>query len=148
MYGKNHPYGELTTEETLKNIELDDVKAYYSSYVKPNVAYMAVVGDIDLKEAKTLITKYFGDWESGEVPTHTYEMPEAPKTMKVVLVNKPGAVQSVISTINILDLKPGSADAIAANITNGILGGGFVSKLNLNLREANYYTYGARSSIS
>ena len=148
MYGKNHPYGELTTEETLKNIELDDVKAYYSSYVKPNVAYMAVVGDIDLKEAKTLITKYFGDWESGEVPTHTYEMPEAPKTMKVVLVNKPGAVQSVISTINILDLKPGSADAIAANITNGILGGGFVSKLNLNLREANSYTYGARSSIS
>ena len=148
LYGKNHPYGELTTEETLKNIELDDVKAYYSSYVKPNVAYMAVVGDIDLKEAKTLITKYFGDWESGEVPTHTYEMPEAPKTMKVVLVNKPGAVQSVISTINILDLKPGSADAIAANITNGILGGGFVSKLNLNLREANSYTYGARSSIS
>mgnify|MGYP006072788529 CR=1 FL=1 len=147
LFGKNHPYGELTTEETLKNIELADVKAYYTSYLKPNVAYMAVVGDIDVKEAKALITKYFGDWKQGEVPTHTYEMPEAPKTMKVVLVNKPGAVQSVISAVNIIDLKPGSADAIKANITNGILGGGFVSKLNLNLREANSYTYGARSSI-
>lgn len=148
LYGKNHPYGELTTEETLKNIQLEDVKAYYTSYLKPNVAYMAVVGDIDVEEAKKLITKYFGDWKMGEVPTHTYEMPEVPKTMKVVLVNKPGAVQSVISAVNIIDLKPGSTDAIAANITNGILGGGFVSKLNLNLREANSYTYGARSNIS
>ena len=147
LFGKDHPYGELTTEETLKNITLEDVKAYYNSYLKPNVAYMAVVGDIDVKEAKELITKYFGDWKKGEVPTHTYDMPEAPKTMKVVLVDKPGAVQSVISAVNIIDLKPGSEDAIKANITNGILGGGFVSKLNLNLREANSYTYGARSSI-
>jgi len=148
LYGKNHPYGELTTEETLKNIQLGDVNTYYKSYMKPNVAYLAVVGDIDVKEAKQLITKYFGDWKRGEVPTHQYEMPQTPKTMKVILVNKPGAVQSVISAVNILDLKPGSEDAIKANITNGILGGGFVSKLNLNLREANSYTYGARSSIS
>ena len=147
MYGKNHPYGELTTEETLKNIKLEDVKAYYNSYMKPNVAYMAVVGDIDLKEVKTLVTKYFGDWKKGDVPAHTYKMPEAPKTIKVVLVDKPGAVQSVISAVNIIDLKPGSEDAIKSSITNGILGGGFVSKLNLNLREANSYTYGARSSI-
>lgn len=147
LFGKDHPYGERTTEETLKNIELADVKATYNTYMKPNVAYLAVVGDIDLKEAKALITKYFGDWKRGDVPTHKYEMPVAPKTMQVVLVNKPGAVQSVISAVNIIDLKPGSEDAIKANITNGILGGGFVSKLNLNLREANSYTYGARSSI-
>ncbi|MDB9964395.1 insulinase family protein [Vicingaceae bacterium] len=147
LFGKDHPYGERTTEETLKNIQLVDVKASYNTYIKPNVAYLAVVGDIDVKEAKALITKYFGDWKSGEVPTHKYEMPVAPKTMQVVLVNKPGAVQSVISAVNIIDLKPGSEDAIKANITNGILGGGFVSKLNLNLREANSYTYGARSSI-
>lgn len=148
LYGKNHPYGELTTEESLKNITLDDVKAYYKTYIKPNVAYLAVVGDINVKEAKTLVEKYFGDWKKGEVPTHTYEMPAVPKTMQVVLVNKPGAVQSVISAFNTLDLKPGSEDDIKANITNGILGGGFISKLNLNLREAHSYTYGARSNIS
>ncbi|MBL4708696.1 MAG: insulinase family protein [Flavobacteriales bacterium] len=148
LYGKNHPYGELTTEETLKNITLKDVKAYYSTYIKPNVAYLAVVGDIDVKEAKTLVEKYFGDWEKGEVPTHIYEMPAAPKTMQVVMVNKPGAVQSVIATFNTIDLKPGSENAIKSAITNGVLGGGFTSKLNLNLREAHSYTYGARSSIS
>jgi len=148
LFGKTHPYGELTTEETLNNIQLADVKTYYTTYIKPNVAYMAVVGDIDLEEAKALITTYFGDWEMGEVPTHTYEMPIAPKTMKVVLVNKPGAVQSVVSVVNTIQLQPGSPEDIKANITNGILGGGFVSKLNLNLREAHAYTYGARSSIS
>lgn len=148
LYGKDHPYGEISTEESLKNVTLEDVKNLYSTYVKPNVSYMAVVGDIDLKEAKRLMQKYFGDWKRGEVPTHTYKMPEAPKTMKVVLVNKPGAVQSVISAANIIDLKPGSVDVIKSSITNGILGGGFTSKLNLNLREANAFTYGARSGIN
>lgn len=148
LFGKGHPYGEITTEETLQKIKLADVKNYYNTYMKPNVAYLAVVGDIDVKEAKTVITKHFNDWVKADVPKHTYTMPVAPKSMKVVLVHKPGAVQSVISAVNIVDLKPGSEDAIKASIANGLLGGGFVSKLNLNLREAHSYTYGARSSIS
>jgi len=148
LFGKNHPYGEITTEESLQNIQLEDVKNYYNTYMKPNVAYLAVVGDIDVKEAKIVITKHFNDWVKVDVPRHTYAMPVAPKSMKVVLVHKPGAAQSVISAVNIVDLKPGSEDDIKASIANGLLGGGFVSKLNLNLREAHSYTYGARSSIS
>lgn len=148
LYGKNHPYGEIMTEETVENVKLEDVVNYHQTYWRPNVAYMAVVGDITLKEAKTLVTKYFGKWEKKEVPTYTYEMPKQPEGMQVAFVNKPGAVQSVITVTNTIDLKPGSEDAIASAVTNGILGGGFVSKLNLNLREAHSYTYGARSSIS
>lgn len=148
LYGKDHPYGEIMTEESVDNIGLEDVSNYYNTYYKPNVSYMAVVGDITLKEAKKLVTKYFGTWEKGEVPSFNYEMPEQPSNLKVAFVNKPGAVQSVISVFNSIDLKPGSTDDIPASITNGILGGGFISKLNLNLREEHAYTYGARSSIS
>jgi predicted Zn-dependent peptidase len=148
LYGKDHPYGEIMTEETIENITLADAKAYYNTYFKPNVAYLAVVGDINAKEAKPLIEKYFGDWKKGEVPTHDFEAPAQPKMMQVAFVNKPGAVQSVISVFNTADLKPGSEDAIPARVTNGILGGGFISKLNLNLREENAYTYGARSTLS
>ncbi len=148
LYGKDHPYGEIVTEETIENITLDDVKNYYSTFVKPNIAYMAVVGDINLKEAKKLVTKYFANWKKGEVPTFDYPMPEAPKMPQVAFVNKPGAVQSIVSVFNTIDLKPGSEDAIKASVTNGILGGGFVSKLNLNLREEHAYTYGARSGIN
>lgn len=148
LYGKNHPYGEITTEETVENVTLADVQTYYDTYFKPNVAYMAIVGDVQMKKIKPMIEKYFGDWKKGEVPSHEYKTPQAPQATQVVFVNKPGAVQSVISVFNTIDLKPGSENAIKANITNGILGGGFVSKLNLNLREAHSYTYGARSSIS
>lgn len=147
LYGKDHPYGEISTEETINNITLQDAKDFYSTYFKPNVAYLAVVGDISLKEAKPLIEKYFGDWQKGDVPTFEYPMPEKPENIQFAFVNKPGAVQSVVSAFNVIDLKPGSADAIPASIANGILGGGFVSKLNLNLREEHSYTYGARSSI-
>lgn len=148
LYGKEHPYGEIMTEETVGNVTLEDTKNIYNTYFKPNVAYLAVVGDITLDEAKELVTKYFGDWERGKVPTHTYETPAKPSAPQVAFVNKPGAVQSVISVFNTIDLKPGSEDDITASIANGILGGGFVSKLNLNLREEHSYTYGARSSIS
>jgi predicted Zn-dependent peptidase len=147
LYGKDHPYGEITTEESVKNITLEDAKNFYTTYFRPNIAYMAVVGDITVKEVKPLIEKYFGDWKSGEVPSYTYEMPKQPENMQVVFVNKPGAVQSVVTALNTIELKPGSENAVKAGIANGILGGGFVSKLNLNLREAHSYTYGARSSI-
>ena len=147
LYGKDHPYGEISTEETINNITLQDAKDFYSTYFKPNVAYLAVVGDISLKEAKPLIEKYFGDWQKGDVPTFEYPMPEKPENIQFAFVNKPGAVQSVVSAFNVIDLKPGSADAIPSSVANGILGGGFVSKLNLNLREEHSYTYGARSSI-
>jgi hypothetical protein len=136
------------TEETIENVKLEDVENYYSTFFKPNIAYLAVVGDVTMKEVKPLIEKYFGDWKKGEVPTFEYEMPVQPAIPVVAFVNKPGAVQSVISVFNTIDLQPGSQDAIAASVTNGILGGGFVSKLNLNLREEHSYTYGARSNIS
>ncbi|MFT5668205.1 MAG: zinc protease, partial [Vicingaceae bacterium] len=100
LFGKDHPYGEITTEESLQKIQLADVKNYYNTYMKPNVAYLAVVGDIDVKEAKIVIKKHFNDWVKADVPKHTYAMPVVPKSMKVVLVHKPGAVQSVISAVN------------------------------------------------
>ena len=148
LYGKDHPYGEIMTEETVENVTLEDVKNFYNTYWAPNVAYMAVVGDITLKDAKKLVKKHFGSWEKKEVPTHEYATPAQPDQMQIAFVNKPGAVQSVITFANTIDLKPGAEDAVDAVVTNGILGGGFVSKLNLNLREAHSYTYGARSNIS
>src|SRR5690606_9016554 len=59
MYGKDHPYGETETEETVGNIGLQDVKSYYETYFKPNVAYLAIVGDITLEEAKEVVNKHF-----------------------------------------------------------------------------------------
>lgn len=147
-YGKDHPYGEIITEETVENISLQQIKEYYATYFKPNIAYLAVVGDINKKEAEQLVEKYFGDWEKGDVPTHEYELPKAPENTVVALVDRPQSVQSVIEIAYPIELKPGDAKVIKSAVMNNILGGSFSSRLNMNLREAHGYTYGARSSIS
>lgn len=147
VYGADHPYGELTTEETVENIKLEDVKGYYNTYFKPNVGYLAVVGDITLKDAKKLITKHFSQWQKGKIEEPTYQMPQSPEKTYVALVDRPSSVQSVIQVSYPIDLKPGSPDAIKARVLNQILGGGFSSRLMQNLREDKAFTYGSRSSI-
>jgi zinc protease len=147
-YGKNHPYGEIATEATVEAITLENCKAYYKTYFKPNVAYLAVVGDVTVEEVKALTEKYFGKWERGTVPKHKYRTPVAPTTTEVAFVHKEGAVQSVVNLGYPINLKQNNPDAIKARVMNAILGGGgFMSRLNMNLREGHAYTYGASSSL-
>lgn len=147
-YGKEHPYGELTTEKTVENITLEDCKNYYKKYFKPNVGYLAVVGDISLKEAKKLVKEYFSEWESGDITQPTYAMPEAPKETYIAMVDRSASVQSVIDVTYPIQLEPGNPDVVKARVLNQILGGGFSSRLMQNLREDKAFTYGARSTLS
>lgn len=147
LYGQEHPFGEVPTEQTINNITLADVQGYYNSYYKPNVGYLAIVGDISLKEAKSLAKKHFGNWKKGEVKRSTLPAVPAPSGTRVAIVDRPAAVQSVISVANTADLKPGAGDAITGRVMNTLLGGSF-SRLTLNLREKHGYTYGAYSELS
>ena len=146
-YGKDHPYGEIPTEATVEAVTLEKCNTYYNTYFKPNVAYLAVVGDVTVEEVKALTEKYFGKWERGIVPKHKYKTPMAPETKQVAFVHKEGAVQSVINIGHPINLKHNNPDAIKAKVMNTILGGGSSARLFLNLREAHGYTYGAYSSI-
>jgi zinc protease len=148
VYGNKHPYGEAASEETVKNIKIDKCRKFYTTYWKPNVAYMAVVGDITVDEAKKIIEKYFAKWEKGDVAKTNYTKPQALSETKVAFVNKTGAVQSVINVSNFAELKPGSPDEIKVRVMNTILGGGMSSRLFMNLRETHGYTYGSYSRIS
>ncbi len=149
LYGKNHPYGEVPTRETVSNITRDMLVDYYNSYFKPNVAYMVIVGDIKTEEAKKLMNKYFGHWQPGEVPANKYDTPVPPQGNRVAVADRSGAVQSVVSITHPVVLTPGDPDAIKASVMNSILGGGvFSGRLMQNLREDKGYTYGARSSLS
>ncbi|CAG0948271.1 MAG: insulinase family protein [Bacteroidetes bacterium] len=148
-YGKQHPYGEITTEETVKNITVELCKEYYKNYFKPNASYLVIVGDITPSEAKKMVEKYFGKWPKGSVPKNNYETPNIPSLSKVAFVNKPGAVQSVITITYPVEYKVGQEDYIAASVMNSILGGGgFSARLFQNIREDKGYTYGAYSQLS
>lgn len=148
-YGKQHPYGEITTEESVKNITVDLCKDYYNKYFKPNTAYLVVVGDVTAADAKKMIEKYFGKWQKAMVPKNNYTTPYPPTLNRVAFVNKPGAVQSVISITYPVEYKVGQDDYIAASVMNSILGGGgFSARLFQNIREDKGYTYGAYSQLS
>ena len=148
LYGPEHPYGLFTTEKSVSAITLDDCKNYYNTYYRPDNAYLIIVGDIDLKTAKSLTEKYFAKWTAGEVKNPTYAQPQEPAKTYVALVDRASSVQSVINISYPVNLMPGTQDAIKTRVTNQILGGGFSSRLMQNLREKHGYTYGARSQLS
>lgn len=147
-YGKNHPYGEVTTEESVKKISLDDCRSYYDAYFKPNVAYLAIVGDINLEEAKKAAEKYFGNWRKADVPKNDVPAVTFPSATQVIFVPRPNSVQSSVRITYPIDLKPSHPDAMKVRVLNEILGGGSSSRLFRNLRETYNLTYGAYSKMN
>jgi zinc protease len=146
-FGKNHPLGEYMTEETLNNITLDDIETNYYNYFVPENAYLVVVGDVKFNNVKVAVEKLFGLWPKNSTPKTTYDTAVNVSNLQINLVDVPNAVQSEITLVNTLDLKMNDPDFFPAVIANQILGGDFNSYLNMNLREQNGWTYGARSSI-
>lgn len=146
-FGMNHPAGEYTTEETLNNVSLDDVKAHYSAYFSPDNAYLAIIGDIKYKEVKPIVENLFGSWKRTNTPKISYSATENVSFLQINFVDVPNAVQSEISLVNTVDLKMSDPDFFPAVIATHILGGDFNSYLNMNLREEHGWTYGANSSI-
>ena len=147
LYGSKHPFGEIQTSETTNNITIDDLKDYHKKYFVPNIAYLAIVGDIEPKESKELIKTYFKNWKKNDVIFPTFNTPQAPDKNSVAIVNRPSAVQSNISIAYPVVLKIGSEDQIKARVMNEILGGSGSAKLFMNLREDKGYTYGSYSSL-
>ncbi len=148
FYGQNNPYGELTKEETVRNITIEDCQRYYKRYFRPNNAYLVIVGDINRKKAKKVVRHYFRSWEKDTIATTKYPFLAAPQETQLALVDRPSSVQSVINIGYPLVLRPNSKDLIKVALLNEVLGGSFSSRLMQNLREDKGYTYGVRSTIS
>lgn len=149
LFGEKHPYGEVETPESIEAIAREDLVNYHTTYFRPNVAYLVVVGDITPEAARAQVEARFGAWESAAVQERYQPVPARPEGNEVCFADLPGSVQSVMQLTHLVDLKPGHPDAIAASVMNSILGGGaFSGRLMQNLREDKAFTYGARSSLS
>ncbi len=147
VYGKKHPYGEFTTEETVNNVTLADVKQFYSSYFVPANAYLIIIGDVTPKEVEKLVKKNFTPWTKATPPSFEFTKPQDALYTQINFVDVPNAVQSEIAVENLVELKMSSPDYLAALVSNQILGGGGEGRLFLNLREDKGYTYGSYSRI-
>lgn len=147
MYGTNHPWGEYQTEESIKNVTLADLQNHYNTYFKPNIAYLTIVGDVSVAEAKEIASANFSDWEKGSIPEFTYPEPKNVEQTVVNIVNLPTATQSNIYITNLENLQKSNEDYFAATLGDHVLGGSSFARLFLNLREDKGYTYGAYSNL-
>ena len=147
-YGKNHPYGEFTTEQTIENVTFEDVIEYHKKYNIPNNAYIVVVGDVKTKELKAVLKEKFEPWKKGKLPVN----PEPLYTDNVGLteinfIDVPSATQSTVIFTNNTRLKQTEEDYFAALLANQVLGGGSEGYLFKNLRDDNGWTYGSYSGL-
>jgi len=148
LYGSEHPYGQRTTETSVKAITRDDVMAFQKAYFQPGRAIITVVGDTTTATAKAAVEKGLAAWaKAGDKPSFNYpKLPEL-QPAKIYLVDKPGAAQSVFN-IGLPGPPRNTPDYFALQVLNTILGGPFQSRLNANIREQKGYSYGVNSNFN
>jgi zinc protease len=150
LYGADHAYGNpLTgsgTTASVSKMTREELVKFHQTWFRPNNATLIVAGDITLVELTPKLEKLFAGWKPGQVPKKNIKsVPLTPKST-VYLMDKPGALQSVIMAGHIA---PPTANPkeIAIEAMNDGFGGMFSSRLNSNLREDKHWSYGARSLL-
>jgi zinc protease len=146
LYPGAHPYGHtlIGDETSVKATEGNDVKQFYQTYYRPNNAALIVVGDVTADAVTAKLEKALGAWKAADVPATNVALGPAREAGVIYLVDKPGAAQSVI-TIGQIGVDRSNADYFPLQVMNTMLGGQFVSRVNMNLREDKGYSYGART---
>jgi zinc protease len=150
IYGPGHAYGNpftgSGTEAAVSKLTRADLVKFHETWFKPNNATLIVVGDTTLTEIRPKLEKLFKDWKGGKVPEKNIAaVPPAAKPT-VYIMDKPGAPQSMV--VGGHSAPPsGDPDAIAIETMNTILGGDFVSRINMNIREDKRWSYGAQSAL-
>jgi DNA-directed RNA polymerase len=149
-YG-SHPYGNAVEGDinALKEISLDDVKAFYQANYQPAQTAIAVVGDFDAKQMKQQLNGLFAAWKntSKVAPAKLAALPSAVNQAEVLLVNKSDAIETTFM-IGGPGVAQDNPDYVGISVINTVLGGRFTSWLNDELRVNSGLTYGARSAFS
>lgn len=141
--GADHPYGRPSggLPGTVSAITRDDLVRFHGANWKPGSSALIFVGDISLDEATALARKHFGSWSGGAAPAANVPALRPMPTGKVYLVDKPGAAQTVVAHV-LKGIERKSPDYYALSLGNAVYGGGFGTRLNLNLREDKGWSYG------
>ncbi len=150
LYGADHPYGSPGggTEASIAALSREDLVAYHQRWLHPEQATLIVVGDTTLAEIVPVLERHFGDWTGHGAQAAPVDLPQVglPPAPRVFLIDQPGAVQANIFAAQLV---PPSTDpeAVRLEMANGVIGGDFTARLNMNLREDKHWSYGASSSV-
>jgi len=147
LFGPDHPYARVATEQTVGAVTRADLVSFHSDWFRPQNVKLVVVGDITPADAAARLERVFGAWPAGG-KTARYEVPaarpSAPTT--IYLLDRPNSPQS---TVRVGQVGPprDTPDYYALETMNTVFGGLSGARLNSNLREAHAYTYGAGSGL-
>jgi zinc protease len=150
LYGKDHAYGNPLTGsgnlDRVSKMTREDLIKFHDVWFRPNNATLIVAGDTTLTEITPKLEKLFATWRPRDVPKKNIGKVEPPAGSVVYLLDKPGALQSVIVAGEVA-APPSTPDEIAINAMNDTFGGTFGARLNMNLREDKHWSYGAQSRL-
>jgi zinc protease len=149
-FGPDHPYGRPVQglPSTVQGITREDLARFHDTYWKPGSSALIFVGDITLSEATALATKTFGGWSGGSAPAVTIPPPSPAPAGRLYVVDRQDAAQTFVSQF--LPAPPRSTpDYYSLVLVDAAYGGGgFGTRLNLNLREDKGYSYGVFSNLA
>jgi zinc protease len=145
LYGATNAYGydALGTADSLHAFTRDQLAEFHKTHFGPKDSLLELTGDVTESEARQFAKTVFGNWTSAAAAPALPPDPALPQR-KILLVDKPDSPQTTMLAFGI-GLKRTSPDYPAATVMNTMLGGLFSSRINMNLREAHGYTYGAQS---
>lgn len=147
MFDPATPYGKFASEASIKSYTKDDLVSYHKTNFTTGNSTLIVVGDIRREQITAFLEKYFASYTKGTTSKSDKAIPKQVKNRTVIIVDKPGAAQSIIR-IGRIGIARNDPDYSAVEVMNTILGGSFTSRLNSNLREQHGYSYGAGSGFS
>jgi predicted Zn-dependent peptidase len=150
LFETGHPYSSPLSgsgfESTVKDITLDEIRNFYSTWFKPNNATLIIVGDVELASLVSILETKLKSWAKGNVPQFKIASVKSTAGKKIYLMNRPESTQSVIISGYVIS-PYGQVSQPALTALNNILGGDFVSRLNMNIREDKHWSYGAGSVV-
>jgi zinc protease len=150
LYGPKHAYGNpLTgsgTSASVTKMSREDLAKFHDTWIRPNDSTLIVVGDTTIAELTPKLEKYFAGWKAGKTPAKNVGTVQQAAKSVVYLVDKPGALQSVIIAGHVAP-PTNNPKEIAIEAMNDGLGGNFAARLNMNLREDKHWSYGAQSLL-
>jgi zinc protease len=144
--GFQHPFGRVTVEKDIDAVQTSWCRDFHAAAIKPQGAILFVVGDVEQKTIEQLFKTHLAAWKGAPAPLKEIQAP-SPAAGNLFFVDVPNSVQSVIY---FMDLAPPRLDKsyLPLQVASRVLGGGFASRINMNLREDKGYSYGASGYVN
>jgi zinc protease len=153
VYGEAHPYGKVGaagTTAAIGAVTPDRLAAEHRRWLRPDTAAFTVVGNVTMAELLPRLEEAFGKWpadRSARLVKNVTVAPPAPKT-RLVVIDRPNSPQSVIYAGRVLPVTGATKGLESLDLANEVLGDGFLSRLNMLIREEKGWSYGVRSGVS